>query len=431
MERVGPMKTRRWSFAATLIAVLFVFSFGLPAHAQDGFYLKAEDRVVFYGDSITQQAYYPAFIETYVASRYPRLNVRFIDSGWAGDWVVGGDGGAIDERLARDVIAHRPTVVTVMLGMNDGNHRKFDPVLFESYCKGYEHLLDSLHAGLSDLRITLLQPSPFDDVTWPPQFEGGYNSVLVRYGQYVRELAEKRKFGVVDMNAPLVAALQKSNGTDQPLAQKIIEDRIHPSEAGHLIMAAELLKAWHAPSIVSAVEIDAARGRVSRADNSHISDFDKKSLSWVQYDEALPLPIDWKDPVMALAARSSDVVDSVNQQPLKVTGLGASRYALKIDGEIVGAWSKDELAQGVNLASISTPMIRQALEVYRLTVRHHEVHRARWQGLQVPLRHENSPRVREALNTLDTLEDELTAQQRAAAQPKPHRYELVASTGKD
>jgi lysophospholipase L1-like esterase len=418
-------------FVAAWIALQFIFAFPLSADAQDGFYLRAEDRVVFYGDSITQQAYYPAFIETYVVTHYPQLNVRFIDSGWAGDWVVGGDGGAIDERLARDVIAHRPTVVTVMLGMNDGNYRKFDPVLFDSYSKGYQHLLDSLHAGLADLRITLLQPSPFDDVSWPPQFEGGYNSVLMRYGQYVRELADQRHFDVVDMNAPLVATLQKATAADRPVAQKIIDDRIHPTPAGHLIMAAELLKSWHAPSIVSALEIDAAHGRVARAANTVISDFDRRELSWIQRDNALPLPIDWSDPVMALAARSSDVLDSMNQQPLKVVGLRATRYTLKIDDEVVGSWSKEELARGVNLASISTPMVRQALEVYRLTVRHHEVHRARWQGLQVPLRHENSPHVREALNTLDTLEDELIAQQRAAAQPKNHRYELVVSDGKN
>lgn len=420
-----------WSRRCLLLASLFVmqliFGAGLSVHAQDGFYLHPEDRVVFYGDSITQQAYYPAFVETYVVTHYPQLDVRFIDSGWSGDWVVGGDGGTIDERLARDVIAYRPTVVTVMLGMNDGSYRKFDPALFDGYCKGYQHLLDVLHAGLSDLRITLLQPSPFDDVSWPPQFEGGYNAVLLRYGQYVSELAEQRHFAVVDMNAPLVATLQKANATDHAVAEKIIDDRIHPGPGGHLIMAATLLKTWHVPSTVSAVEIDAARGRVVRADDTQISDFDKKTLSWTEDDEALPLPIDWQDPAMALAARSSDVLDTLDQEQVKVTGLTALRYKLKIDGEEVGSWSRDELVQGVNLALVTTPMLRQALNVYGLILRHYEIHRARWQGLQVPLWHENSPHLREALDKLDTLEDELIAQARAAAKPKAHRYELVAS----
>ena len=425
------MVSRRWYLAAILATLQYVLAFATPSYAQVGFYLKPQDRVVFYGDSITQQAYYPAFVETYVTSHYPQLDVRFIDSGWAGDRVDGGFGGAIDQRLARDVIAFRPTVVTVMLGMNDGRYQKFDPVLFENYCKGYRHLLDSLQSGLSDLRITLLEPSPFDDVTWPPQFEGGYNSVLIRYGQYVRELAEQRHLNVVDMNAPLVATLQKANATNHAIAQKIIDERIHPNEAGHLIMAAALLKSWHAPSIVSTLEIDAVRGRVENARNTQVSDFDKKSLSWVECDDALPLPIDWTDPVMSLAAHSSDVIDSLDQQLLKVKGLTAPRYTLKIDGEAVGTWSRDEWQRGVNLASISTPMTLQALDVYHLALRHYEVHRVRWQGLQVPLWHENSPQVREALNTLDGLEDDLIAQERAAALPRSHRYELVVPADKD
>lgn len=356
------MVTWRWCHAAILVVLQFVLGFATLGHAQTGFYLKAEDRVVFYGDSITQQAYYPAFVETYVTTHYPQLNVRFIDSGWAGDRVDGGFGGAIDQRLARDVIAYRPTVVTVMLGMNDGRYQKFDPALFATYCRGYRHLLDSLQSA----------PSPFDDVTWPPQFEGGYNSVLIRYGQYVHELAEQRHFSFVDMNAPLVATLRKANATNHALAQKIIDGRIHPGEAGHLIMAEALLKSWHASPVVSTVEIDAKRGRVAEAENARISGFDKESLSWVECDDALPLPIDWNDPVVSLAARSSDVIDSLDQQILKVKGLTASRYTLKIDGKAVGTWSRDEWQRGVNLASVATPMTLQALDVYHLALRHYE-----------------------------------------------------------
>ncbi len=39
----------------------------------------------------------------------------------------------------------------------------------------------------------MMQPSPYDDITRPPRFEGGYNSVLVRYGEFLRELAKREK----------------------------------------------------------------------------------------------------------------------------------------------------------------------------------------------------------------------------------------------
>ena len=71
--------------------------------AQDGFYLHDGDRVVFYGDSITDQRLYTTFTESFVVTRFPTLNIAFTHSGWGGDRVTGGGGGTIDLRLARDV----------------------------------------------------------------------------------------------------------------------------------------------------------------------------------------------------------------------------------------------------------------------------------------------------------------------------------------
>ena len=93
------------------------------AQEKSGFYLKDGDRVVFYGDSITDQRLYTTFAETYVVTRFPRMNIFFVHSGWGGDRVSGGGGGPIDLRLKRDVFAYHPTVMTIMLGMNDGSYR--------------------------------------------------------------------------------------------------------------------------------------------------------------------------------------------------------------------------------------------------------------------------------------------------------------------
>jgi lysophospholipase L1-like esterase len=62
------------------------------------------------------------YTEAYVSAHFPQLRVRFIHSGWGGDRVSGGAGGPIDQRLDRDVFAYRPTVVTILLGMNDGGY---------------------------------------------------------------------------------------------------------------------------------------------------------------------------------------------------------------------------------------------------------------------------------------------------------------------
>src|SRR5579862_3162569 len=118
--------------------VLIPLVFATLAPAQQDFFLKDGDTVVFYGDSITDQRLYTTFVETFAVTRYPRLHLTFVHSGWGGDRVTGGGGGPIDERLRRDVFAYNPSVMTIMLGMNDGSYRALDDAIFTKYKRGYE-----------------------------------------------------------------------------------------------------------------------------------------------------------------------------------------------------------------------------------------------------------------------------------------------------
>jgi lysophospholipase L1-like esterase len=394
--------------------------------AQGDFYLKDGDRVVFYGDSITDQRLYTTYTETYVVTRFPALHVTFVHSGVGGDRVTGGGAGPIDVRLPRDVFAYKPTVITIMLGMNDGSYRAFDAKVFNTYSTGYQHMIDSIKNALPGVRATLIQPSPYDDVTRPAGFEGGYNAVLVRYGQFIKDLAQKEKLDVADLNASVVVALEKAKATDAKTAEKIIADRVHPGPGGHLLMAEALLKAWNAPAVVTAVEIDAAKVRTVRAENTAVSDLkESNGLSWTQSDKALPMPLNLKDPALKLAIQSSDFLQALDWQPLKVTGLKGQRYQLKIDGDDVGTFTRPQWEEGVNLADLSTPMAKQAQAVHDLTLKHNNVHFTRWRELQVPLAQQSLPHLSQAIEALDALEADLVAQQRQAAQPKQHRWELL------
>ena len=172
---------------------------------------------------------------------------------------------------------------------------------------------------------------------------------------------------------------------DPTRAQDLIKDRVHPGPAGQLLMAEALLKAWNAPAVVSSVELDAASGKVISQDKRKVDDLKVNgSISWTQLDAALPMPIDMKDAAIALAVKASDVETALNQQILKVTGLDAPSTQLKIDGEEVAELTKDQLAAGVNLAELATPMFRQAKAVHRLTLGHNDLHFLRWRTVQVP-----------------------------------------------
>src|SRR5260370_32557054 len=104
--------------------------------------------------------------------------------------------------------------MTIMRGRNDGRYRAFDPEIFGTFANGYRHIVQSAKNAFPGLRITVIQPSPYDDVTRPPAFEGGYNAVLRRYSEFLKELAESRNLTVADLNTSLVAALEKANPAD-------------------------------------------------------------------------------------------------------------------------------------------------------------------------------------------------------------------------
>jgi lysophospholipase L1-like esterase len=391
------------------------------------FYLHPNDVVVFYGDSITDQRLYTTYVETFVITRYPKLPVRFVHSGWGGDRVTGGGGGPIDDRLKRDVLAYKPTVMTIMLGMNDGRYRGFDDEIFRVFTGGYEHIIKSVKDAIPNLRITVIDPSPYDDVTRAPLFDGGYNAVLLKYGEYLRTLAQRNNLDFADLNTRLVKALEHANATDPANAQRILPDRVHPHRSGHLLMAASLLEAWSATPIVTRVEINAGSAQVQEQSvNTTVSGLEfKDSIRWTQKDEALPMPVPMNDPLMALAVKSSDFVEKFNRETLRVTGLNAPTYQLKINGSLIGVFTRENLAAGINLAELDTPMMQQAAQVHDLTIKRAEIHNIRWRQVQLPLHSMLPARTAAVEDNLDALDNDLAAIQRATAQPASCLYELI------
>jgi lysophospholipase L1-like esterase len=401
--------------------------------AQQEFFLKDGDTVVFYGDSITERSIYSSFTEAYVLTRFPKLNVRFVHSGWGGDTVAGGDGGSLQVRLQRDVIAYKPTVVTILLGMNDGHYRALNETTYGDFTTGYEELVRTLKAALPQVRLTLLEPSPYDDVTRPPLFPGGYNGVLTRFGQFISALGAREKAVVVDLNGAVVGSLTAVNAKDPSAAQDFIPDRIHPGPAASLLMAEALLKSWNALPIVTEVAIDSESETAIRTVRTQVHSILRTAdtLSWTQTDAALPFPVDWQDSAVSVAAYSSDFIPAIDDQPLRVTNLKPGDYTLRIDGQEITTYPADQFARGINLSAFKTPMLEQAVQVLKLTKQHIDLHVSRWRLVQVPLAQDGLPHYKVAISDLDALEREVIAQQHATAQPRPHFYEIVPKKSSD
>jgi len=414
MERV-----KRGAWATGLLLGL-----SLPASAQ--FALHNGDRVVFYGDSITDNAPYTTFIETFVLTRFPKMNVRFFNAGMGGDRVVGGGLGPIDTRLPRDLFSRKPTVVTVMLGMNDGGYRAFDQGLYDTYRTGFAHIADRFKAEIPGARIWLMEPSPYDDFTRPPGVPGGgYNAVLKKYGEADADLAKERGYGVVDLNTPLADALTKAAAADPAVAQKILGDRVHPWLAGHLVMASSILKAWGAPSLVSRTEVDATNGHTNVAGATIRNVKTNEGVKWDSLEESLPFPINRKDETTALILRTSPIEEAIGREIIQVHNLPAGDYKLMIDGQAIGQFSADVFNAGVDLAWQDTPMSKQAWRVYDWTTKRTDLKYFTWRKIEVGMSDLTDKGKAEALKSIDKLEDDLIKRQHAEAQPKMHHFEVV------
>jgi lysophospholipase L1-like esterase len=411
------------------LALPLLLLIGGTAHAQTGFALRDGDRVAFYGDSITESQQYPNMIETFVRTRMPRLNVRFVNAGVGGDRTTGSWMGTTDQRLSRDLFSRRPTVVTVMLGMNDASYRPFDQGIFDTYAKGYEHIVGRFKREIPNARVWLIRPSPFDDVTQNPGWDPGYNSVLGRYGDFGAELARRNGYGVIDLNAPVVTALQQAKAANPELAKRIIPDRVHPGAAGHLVMAWGVVRAWGMPATVSQVEIDATSGQ-AKTDNASVRDVSTRDgLAWTATEGSLPFPLDRKDPVTGLVLSATDFDSHANQEILNVRSLVPGQYRLSIDGQIVGTFSDRELDQGVNLAKLDTPMTQQAAKVRDLVWKRAGVRQALWRNVEFALQDVDARSKRQAIRGMESLEEDLVRRSMEAAKPVPHRFSLTKVAG--
>ena len=369
----------------------------------DAFFLHDGDTVVFYGDSITEQQRYTRDVETFVLTRFPDRHIKFVNAGWNGDRVSGGEGGSIETRLKRDVFPYQPTVVTIMLGMNDGAYTHFDQAAYNTYTQGLTHIVDALTSKLPNVRITLLTPTYYDqNAPWSRHFQG-YNEVMLKYGVFVKKLAAERSLIAVDLNSPLHAVTLEGRSRNAKFT--VIDDGVHPTEAGHLVIAASLLNAWHAPGLVADILLDPAKPVTVTA----------------------PLP--WPIPEDARAAQAaSPLPGALNRFRIHAPILGGTRWELLVDGKSVGTFTRPQLQSGLDLSDLPTlPQHHASAQVLEIVQDKNDRWRYLWKGTPHAIaRRGDKPKASEiaALLAVDHWLDDARSAASEAAQAQTHVYSL-------
>jgi len=404
--------------------------------ADAGFFLHGGDRVVFLGDSITEQKLYTTYIEAYTVTRFPKQTFAFWNSGWGGDtsWLrmrshtdekalfaAQADEQqkivekAVDACLSRDVLSFKPTVVTVNFGMNDHNYEPFREDIFRAYVRSQTEIVKVL--AKNGVRVVLLTPQPIEERRPDPD-KDPRNESLRKFSNGLKDVAAKQGALFVDQFDPYMAIMMREHAARADACTGG-GDAVHPSPVGHTLMAWIILKELKAPALVSSAELDVSGGqgsKVVRETQCRLSNvnYDNTTLSFDRADEALPMPVDER---AMEALKLGPVLNDLNRYELKVAGLKADRYDVMIDGQLAASVTREELAKGWNLATVAGPITKQAQEVLALIFKKNEVGGKLW---SVQLR----PRQAAQRPGLEKQIADLEAQITAACQTKPHRFEL-------
>lgn len=325
----------------TLVLSLFLGISSLiaaPAIARgQSFFLKKGDVVVVMGDSITEQRLYSNYLEIWAQTRFPAYGLVFRNVGIGGDRSPGGN-----NRFARDVLSHKPTVLTVDFGMNDGSYRPFQESIFATYMKGLQGIADQ--AKKAGIRVAWITPQPIERRE-PGNQLAAYNETLQKFSEGVGIIAKKNDGLFVDQFTPYLQVMNKARESD-PKVVIMQGDPVHPGPAGQSVMAAAILKGMGFPRQVSSVAVDAS-GKVE-AKNCKVTDLETKGgIRFKRLDHALPY---FPAPAKSIL-KWTPLLEEMNDYGLKATGLAEGMYEVRLGGKKVAVHSAAELAKGVNLAS--------------------------------------------------------------------------------
>jgi lysophospholipase L1-like esterase len=248
-----------------LLSVLLLGS-SLFTMAQDAKpLLQSGDRVVFIGNTLVERARLFGHLETslQLAAGPEVKGLIFRNLGWSGDSVFGdarsyfGAPSEGRDRLAKNLGEIKPTVVLLWYGTEtalsvdqgwtnetanganqvSGSGLEASKALF---LQAYQTLLDSVRSALGEgLReIVLVSPPPFENLGAPLPDQTANNKNLASVRDGIRELAKKNNARFVD----LFAALGGDAFDGQVANPALTEDGVNHGDAGHALVARELVK---------------------------------------------------------------------------------------------------------------------------------------------------------------------------------------------
>lgn len=205
--------------------------------------LKKDDLILFIGDSITDVGRdrsnlyslgsgYPLMVAGALSARYPELNLQFLNKGIGGNKITD-----LEERWQEDCLDLKPDVVSILIGINDtwhtiGSNEFGTSEYLNSFETKYRALLTEVKEKLQ-AQIIILEPfvlsEPIDRLGWRKDLDPRI--------QIVRKLANEFAIEFIPLDGILNSLGMKTGYT-----YLTGDDGVHPTVAGHGVIAEEWLK---------------------------------------------------------------------------------------------------------------------------------------------------------------------------------------------
>ena len=343
---------------------------------------KAGDRVAFVGNSITDGGHYHSYIWLYYMTRFPSEQM------WMANCGIGGDTAEdIIRRFDGDIASKNPSVITLTFGMNDTGYweyngddaRNFANRKVDEARKNFLEIEKKLKK-LNNTRVVMIGTSPYDQTsTFNDNIYRKKNDAMQRVVAIQDSAAKANNWEFLDFNAPMCEVNARMQEED-PTFTVCGNDRVHPDNDGHMLMAYLFLKGQGlAGKPVADFCINARQKKAEKADNCTIENISnsKNVLSFDYLSEALPYPLDTISHGWGFSRAQAGVLkmvpdfnEEMNSEKLTIKGLKGN-YRLLID-----ELSSNDLERGVNLAEYRhTPQYQQACAVMSLNEERWDIER--------------------------------------------------------
>lgn len=200
--------------------------------------MQQKQRIIFFGDSITQQGAQP---KGYITVLDDMIKQKGLQNQYdvQGAGIGGNKVYDLYLRMEDDVLAKNPTTVVIWVGVNDVWHKRTsgtgtDAPKFEQF---YNAIIKKLQA--KNIKVFMCTPATIGEKNdYSNELDGDLN----KYAGIIRNIAQKNNCQLIDLRKTFVA-YEQANNPENKEKGILTGDGVHLNEKGNQLVAEEMAKA--------------------------------------------------------------------------------------------------------------------------------------------------------------------------------------------